>query len=109
MLNLLKRCWRGEASLRVAFWFVYGFLGLVLGIVIFIPFYLYVPQLLTSPDVLNTCVNVMNAISLPFYAFAMVCVWRCSENTVAYEKWSARLIVIITLLASIYSLFAYII
>lgn len=117
-LSLFKRAWKGEASLAAAFWIIYVLIGYfaLQGIVSWLVGY-FMPALSMhvdnpTPEMLAASMKqsfLILAICLPYMLYSAICIWRCGRNSWGLWRFLSRLIVLISIvigLASIYFLIA---
>ena len=104
MIEFFIRSWKGEESLAKVFWLLYGVLGLVVVLIILIPFAILIPNFFTQ-EVITQYGDLINAISFPYVAFSAVCVWRCAKNSTAIKAFFAKAIVVISVISCFLSVF----
>ena len=79
-MGFLKKHWRGEGKLWTAFWIVGGLgKGFVWTLIAFLIYFL-APNF-QNPIMTKALMVWGYAILFFYFAFALICIWRCSKNT----------------------------
>lgn len=98
-MRLLKKCWKGEATLDVAFWLIFFIYGLSLVFLVGLIFALFIPNFFRN-EIFNYYRDVILSIVAPYTVFAAICVWRCARHSWPFWCWVARLIGVMAVIIS---------
>ena len=91
MLELLKKSWRGEASLNAAFWVVFAFVNLLIITSLTVIFHSYLQDYDYTKRIVNT-------ILFPYMVFSAICVWRCEKDASEFFIAMTKSIVILSVI-----------
>lgn len=100
MDNLFVRAWKGQASLAAAFWIVYFIVTIILYLITTAIVGAIWPNLRTSP-ILGP---LAGTIVFPYVIYAVISVWRCSNNSHIVWKILARIVVVLAILGGIFNI-----
>jgi len=97
MFKLFAQGWKGETSLAKAFWLIYVLFGIIIALIITVPFALFAPDFMQSPAVQLHYSPIIRTIYLPYSIYAAICVWRCGVKANIFWKVLSRILVILSI------------
>lgn len=97
MSKLFVQGWKGETSLAKAFWLIYILFGIIIAIIITLPFALLTPDFMQSPAAQLHYSPIIRTIYLPYSIYAAICVWRCGVKSNLFWKIVSRILVILSI------------
>lgn len=101
ILNIYKDCWRGEASLKQAFWIVYVLIGIITVILADFLVDIFIAGEFTPFYIHNQYTDEIIMICFPYWFYSSVCVWICGKNSsVIWSLLSKILVMVVLLVAS---------
>lgn len=101
MDNLFVRSWKGQASLSAAFWLIF-FIGVI--VLTYLLLYIIIairPEMRGSP----VTGSIVSTIVFPYLIYAAISVWRCAKGAHVIWKVLARIVVVLSVLNSLYNIF----